>query len=406
MPHLSYYDAFKGLHWETGSVRNYLAEVGVVAPHTGRPYSEALLLGVSGGAVMGYFSFAYAGYDPHVVILTRNTFDPLDTLLARLGIVQTVRQTAQPAKGLANLLDVLEDGLPAIVWADMYSLPYNALAQDAGMWAMMPLVVFGYDAAGDSVAIADRARVPLATTTAELAAARGRVKEVKQRILTLDHPDPEKLPGAVLAGIWDCIKLFSEAPRKGSRNSFGLAALQHWANLLVKPQQRMSWAKEFPRGGKLLAGLTSTFNHIALFGKDGNAERLLYADFLDEAALILQIPALRTVAERFRRSGQAWDDLGAALLPGAVAPLRETRELMLRRHQRFLAAGNAALAEIHAIDARLAALKQSISADFPLDDAGVVELCDDLYDRVLAIHAIEAEAVANLRDAVSSGVQR
>lgn len=131
MPRLENAAQFAGLHWETGSVCNYLAAVGVKAPHTNQPYSEALLMGVSGGAVMGYFSFAYAGYDPHVVILTRNTFDPLDTLLARLGIVQTVRQTSQGAKAVTNLTDVLEDGTPAIVWADQFLLPYNALPYDA-----------------------------------------------------------------------------------------------------------------------------------------------------------------------------------------------------------------------------------------------------------------------------------
>lgn len=401
MPTLSQYAAFQGLHWETGSIRNYLEAVGVRAPHTGRPYSEALLMGISGGAVMGYFSFAYAGYDPHVVILTRNTFDPLDTLLARLGVVQTVRQTPNPAKGVANLLDVLDDGLPAIVWADMYSLPYNALPRDAGMWAMMPIVVFGYDAAADRVTIADRARVPLTVTTAELAAARGRVKETRQRILTLDLPAPDKLPAAVLAGIWDCIKLYTEAPPKGARSNFGLTAFAHWADLLVKPKQRMSWAKEFPRGSKLYAGLTSTFNHIMLFGKEGNAERLLFADFLDEAALLLQKPALREVAVQFRRSGQAWDALAAALLPATAPPLAATRELMVRRHARFLDAGNAALDEIRAIDAQLAALKAEAAAAFPLDEAGVTALCQDLHARVLALGAGEGEAVAALRDAVS-----
>src|SRR5688572_17329357 len=131
MPLLDSYEQFDGLHWETGSVRNYLAAVGAKAPHTGQPYTEALLMGISGGAVMGYFSFAYAGYDPHVVILTRNTFDPLDTLLARLGIVQAVQQTSKPETAVANLTEALADGTPAIVWADQYMLPYNALPADA-----------------------------------------------------------------------------------------------------------------------------------------------------------------------------------------------------------------------------------------------------------------------------------
>ena len=64
-------------------------------PHTlVSPILKQLLLGVSGGIVMGYFTFAYEGYDPHVALLTRNTFDPLNTMLSRLGIVQEVQHPA------------------------------------------------------------------------------------------------------------------------------------------------------------------------------------------------------------------------------------------------------------------------------------------------------------------------
>jgi hypothetical protein len=59
----------------------------------------------------------------------------------------------------------------------MFSLPYNVLPNDAGMWQMFPLVVYGYEA--DAVWLADRARVPLLITPAELAAARARVKKIK-----------------------------------------------------------------------------------------------------------------------------------------------------------------------------------------------------------------------------------
>lgn len=133
MPTLKNYNQFDGLHWETGTVRNYYDYVGVLAPHTNKPYSEAMLMGISGGAVIGYFSFAYEGYDPMARILTRNTFNPLDTLLERLGAVQERKQTSSPEKGVANLIDTLEDGRPAIVWADLFSLPYNALPYDEGM---------------------------------------------------------------------------------------------------------------------------------------------------------------------------------------------------------------------------------------------------------------------------------
>ena len=48
---------FDGRHWETGSIHNALVLQGILAPHTGKPYSEALLLGVSGGIAFGYFTF-------------------------------------------------------------------------------------------------------------------------------------------------------------------------------------------------------------------------------------------------------------------------------------------------------------------------------------------------------------
>ncbi|MFN8464994.1 MAG: BtrH N-terminal domain-containing protein [Caldilineaceae bacterium] len=401
MPRLEDYRQFDGLHWETGSVRNYLAAVGAKAPHTGQPYSEALLMGISGGAVMGYFTFAYTGYDPHVVILTRNTFDPLDTLLARLGVVQTRKQTTNPEKAVANLTDTLADGTPAIVWADHYTLPYNALLRDAGMWAMLPVLVYGYEQQQDTAWIADRARVPLTVTTGELATARGRAKNAKHRLMTLDHPDPEKLPSAVTAGIWDCIKLYTEAPPKGAAHSFGIAAYQHWADLLVQPKLRQSWAKEFPPGPKLYNGLRTAFEHVAIFGKDGNAERVKFAQFLDEAGVILRKPPLQHVADQFRRSGQAWDALGCALLPDSIPELGETRRLLLQRHHGFLARGSAALPEMQQIDKRLAALRQEMTTDFSLSGAEVQELCAVASEHVLQIRDIEAKAVAELSQVMS-----
>ena len=120
---LTHYTQFDGLHWETGTIRNTLAYQGVVAPHTGKPYSEALLMGVSGGAAFGYFLFDYQGFDPIISLITRNTFDPMDTILERLGIPQTVLQTTHPKKAEENLLKILAglafslpDGVCTLPW--------------------------------------------------------------------------------------------------------------------------------------------------------------------------------------------------------------------------------------------------------------------------------------------------
>ena len=369
MPTLSTYDQFDGRHWETGSVRNFFAARGFTAPHTGEPYSEALLLGVSGGITFGYFTFHYEGYDPQCNILTRNTFDPLDTLLARLGVVQERRQTASAARAAAILQDTLAGGEPAIVWADLWSLPYNALAHDEGMWGAFPILVYGYDADADVVRIADRAAVPLTVTTAELAAARGRIKKIKHRLLTLDAPRPEKLATAVRQGLADTVRLMTEKPPKGSANNFGLQGLAFWARMLREPKGRKSWATLFPAGPAFYAGLTSAYEFAFLFGKDTaeDAERGLYADFLDEAAVLLEQPALRETAVHYRRAAAAWRELPALLLPDEVPPFAETRALLRSKHALFLEQGGAALGEMVAINERLAAIRASMETEFPAD---------------------------------------
>jgi len=67
---------FPGRSFDTGTLCNVLFSRGIIAPHTGNPYSEALLLGVSGGIAFAYMVFQYKGWPAHVSLLTRNTFQP------------------------------------------------------------------------------------------------------------------------------------------------------------------------------------------------------------------------------------------------------------------------------------------------------------------------------------------
>ncbi|WP_420642233.1 BtrH N-terminal domain-containing protein [Candidatus Leptofilum sp.] len=400
MPILEDYNQFNGRHWETGTVANFLAYTGVKAPHTGRPYSEALLMGVSGGAVMGYFSFAYEGYDPICRLLTRNTFDPLDTMLARLGVVQHRRHTSSPTKAVANLIDTLESGEPAIVWADHFSLPYSAMPYDEGMWGMYPILVYGYDETADTVHIADRAPIPLTISTEVLHTARARVKKDKFRILTLEPPMPDKLPSAVQAGIWDCIKLYTEKPPKGSKNNFGLAAYLHWIKLLTRPKTRLSWEKEFPAGRKMLAGLMGVFDSINCFGNVGYAERDVFADFLEEASQILSKPALDEVAAQFRQSGEAWDAFGTAVLPDEVPILGRMRHILLQQRDLLHSQGSAAVEQIAQLKQEEKALLKQSETEFPLNTQEVVAFRENMAAHLEKIQAIEETAVANLKAAM------
>lgn len=412
MTMLTNYHHFDGAAWATGYPTNVLAYQGALAPHTGQPYTEAMLMGINGGLCAGYFSFAYEGYDPHLHFLTRYPFDEEPgTLFARLGIAMSVRNTTDPEKAVANVLNALAKGQPAIVWVDMASLPYNygmtgtfTDPDDAKIWLVMPLVVYGYDRKADAVYLADRARVGLQVDTATFARARARVAKTKHRMMTIGAPNPDKLPAAIRAGIQSCIEVFTGKPPVGGPShvgNFGFAAYQKWAHLLRDTKQKKSWAKEFAPGSKMYAGLTTAFQTTAVYFTGGRGARAIYADFLSEAADVLELPALREVATLFRTAAERWDDLTRTLLPETIAPFKETRDLLMRNSQLFLSQGAASLEERKVIAARLQTIKQQMRSEFPLTDAQAAALRADLAERVMAIHDAEEIAIRALQAAVS-----
>ncbi len=394
MPSLTNYNAFEGRHWETGTVQKALAYQGVKAPHTHQAPSEALLMGISGGAVFGYFTFDYEGYDPILSLLTRNTFDPLDTLFERLAIPQNYHHTSKPETATENLVEILESGQVPIVWADMMTLSYNAYPYDEGMWAMLPIVVFGFD--GEVAQIADRAKHSLTVSADNLQAARVRVKKDKFRILTIEPPNWDKLASAVQKGIWQTISLYTEKPPKGAKKNFGIAALEYWADMLTNTRNKQSWERYFPRGSRLYAALTSTFGWIRTWGDGNGLERQLYADFLDEAAIILDKPDLKAVGDKFRESSSAWCTLSEQVLPDDVPLLKEAKGLLWQKHAQFIEKGDAAVDEIISINKRLDEIKATVKEDFPMTHDEVVEHRENLSSSVITIRNIEREAVEML----------
>ena len=405
MANLEDYTQFNGRHWETGSVHNVLAYQGNEIPETGQPISEAMLMGISGGAAFGYFIFEYASTDPFVSLLSRNTFDPLDTLLERLAIPQDLFHTADPKKGVRNLINVLETGRPAIVWADVFGLPYNALSHDEQNWAMFPIVVHAY--VDGEIRIADRSSRSLQITDAELATARARVKKDKYRVLALGAPDLSKLPGAIQKGIWQCIALYTEAPPKGARDNFGFAAYEKWAKMLTNSRNKQGWERMLAPGSRMYAALAGfgyqpgAFGWARTFPSNQVDDRNMYADFLDEAALILKKPGLKKAGEQFRASSEAWLNLSEALLPDDVPLLREAKELLLSKRDLFVDRGGSAHDEMLEAEARLSEIYSLASADFPMSEQEVASMREGLSEHVMNISNIEREAIELLQVAMA-----
>jgi len=129
-------------------------------------------------------------------------------------------------------------------------------------------------------------------------------------------------------------------------------------------------------------------------------ERGVYAQFLDEAADILGVADLRAAATRFRASRKVWLELMKVATPDDVPALREARELSLRRRDLFVERGADALDEIRRIDRRRRELGDAVAREFPLDDAGVATMRDEMKVLVERIAHIEGDAFRTLREVV------
>ena len=400
MPTLENFTQFTGRYWDTASIRNALDYQGVKAPHTGEPFTEAMLLGISGGVTFGYFTFHYKGYDPQVNLLTRNTFDPMGKIFERMGIPVTKKQTASADKGRQNLIQALEDGYAPIASPDGSLLPYNAIGYDQANWYTMPLVIFGYEPEKGEACISDRSKVPLTVTTDELDAARSRIKKDRQRLLLLGEPDESKLVDAVKAGMVDCVKLMTEKPPKGSAKRFGFKGLEHWGDMLFD-KGRGSWQKEYNSGRPGMAALTSAYTFLSpAFGKTVYVDRDVYADFLDEAALLLGEPELNDVADDYRMAGEFWADVSFYLLPEFVPLLSQARQAIDRKAELFIEGGAANLDDIIKQRDQLEQLTERSETGGRLNEKDFAGVCFTLRDKLMWVERYEWDAVEALQKVV------
>jgi hypothetical protein len=264
-----------------------------------------------------------------------------------------------------------------------------------------------YGVEGDHVYIADRSHKPFVITVDELQKARARVKDDKFRVISLDAPDMDRLPSAVQKGIWQCISLYTEAPPRGKKDNFGFAALQHWAKMLANTRNKQSWERYFAPGRRMFMALAGNvvqpgaFDWICTWSVGGGAERGIYADFLDDAAMLLSKPGLKDAARQFRAAADAWCDLANAMLPDTVPLFKETRDLKLRRKALFVEQGGDSIDERREINARLAAIGKEAAEAFPLTNEEATAMRETLAAQVLKIHDIEMEAVRAMQAGVA-----
>ncbi len=307
-----------GVHGDTAALANVLANLGVVAPHTGEPLTEAMVLGVGGGLGAGYILWEFDSHQFRSRVLTlgfRRQWQYPDRwargTAERLGLHAELHETGG-AKGAAAALDAqLEKGLPAIAWIDTYTLGHRNEPEWRDGYGGDPLIV--YERTGDSYAIDDRSDKRITVSAERLAAARARVGSYTHRLITID---PERVELDLRPAVEEGLRLQVEH-LSATSDSFSLPAWRKWARMTTDPRNKKGWPTVFADGlgvGSLRASIYTSAAH-------GAHLRGLYADFLDEAAVLL---GRDLGADAWRVAAGAWEPIVDLALP----PGDELRELI------------------------------------------------------------------------------
>ncbi|HET8787273.1 MAG TPA: BtrH N-terminal domain-containing protein, partial [Actinomycetes bacterium] len=229
----------RGRHPDTAALARLLAALGVTDPATGRPLSEATVLGVSGGIGFAYFVFEYEEGATLYLGGRINSYvqkqDAAEAALTRLGVPFQAHRTSGPATAERQLRAALDQGRPVVATVDVARLRYRAVPD--WLCGMTPQDVLVELADGEPL-LWDLAPAPFPVTWAELAEARAGVRSAKHRLLVAEPPEePVDLAGAAAAGIADTWKGMLEPPMR----NFGAPGLAKWADLLTDTRDPKGW---------------------------------------------------------------------------------------------------------------------------------------------------------------------
>ena len=394
------YDHFGGIHPETATIANSLRYLGVANPATGKPFSEAMLFGIAGGLGACYILWEFKEHSRPAIVfgfqhLSNYPVRYVTSLCERIGIQAEFHETGGVKKAGQTLRDALAADRPAILWLERELLDYYNRDPDDTGWFSWIVTACGYDAAADTFMLDDTGVRPFTVPSASLTAARQRIPSFKNRLLLLSPPESMDLPAAISAGIQGNIDYL------GSKStSFALPALRKWARMLTDTKNAKGWPTVFAEGKCLFSGLVSVYEGIIHEGSDGTALRGMYAEFLTEAAAIMESPALREAASAYRALGAKWEALAEMTLDPAVEPFAAARAILDGREAAIKTGGDDQADAIVRLGKEFEAMRPALDADFPRDEAWIGDLFARMQSQLNDIYAHEMAALDLLRSSL------
>ncbi len=189
---------------------------------------------------------------------------------------------------------------------------------------MSPHVVGVVGATGDDVWLDDRGARPLRVSHDALAAARAGIPKAKHRLVELEGPAEKTGWKAAVSDALDAtVRLYDEPPAKPFASNVGTRGLEKWARLLEDEKDPKGWPTMFGEGPRAYLGLRRVYDGLQHDYTAPNAGRPLYADFLDEAAALLERPSLGALAADARALGERWGQLTRTIAEADDEAVRE-----------------------------------------------------------------------------------
>ncbi len=394
------YTQVGGIHPETATITNVLANQEFVSPHNGRPLSEAMVLGIAGGLGCGYILWEFKKHDAAILVMGfqnkwNYTTEFMQNFCDRVGVKAQFLETGGAKTAVKQLDKALANGRFPIAWVDQEKLPYFHLRpMYEGCFGHF-VTIFGQE--NGHYLLDDRAQQPLNVNSESLSQARGRIGSYKNRLLLLESNGSDfDLPAAIMAGLEDCVDTLSQ-----SSQTFALPVYKKWAKMMTDTKNKKGWPVVFKEKVGLYSTLRSLHEGIKLFGTAGGGLRGFYADFLEEATEILNQPALGEAAEQYRQVASLWGTFADAVLPDEIAPLKETKALLAQKYSLFLTQGTEADGELRQLSQQLQDMEVELNGRFPISNETMHALFADMQSHLEKIYAAEKEALATLAGAIS-----
>jgi hypothetical protein len=391
--------AFRGgLHPDTSMIANILANQGVTSELTGRPVSEAAILGAGGGLGAGYILWEFKAREAPILTLGfRNQWQYpavpgwLAKTADRLAIRLDVHETGGSAGARKKLDSIIDTGRPVIAYVDQQVIgTWGQPAELSGV-SGYPVVVTGR-LDDDVYLVDDRGTTALEIPATTMVAARARIGSIRNRLVELTPPG-RVLPAASLraafrAGLEDQVDHL-----RAPSDSFSLPTWRKWSRLMTDTKNPKAWSRVFAGGTGLFGALVSIVEAVdGAIGAEGGHLRELYADFLDEAALSLDLPALNEAALAWRTAADLWEDLADAAIPADLDGALDAVEAAEALHDAVMA-GEPGRARVADTAQTLWSARARYADGLLLAPERVEALFADLGERVNRIYRAERDAV-------------